>query len=513
MSAITEEKVCHENGKTSYRVKIQQFREKMRTWAPGRPVILKPFIAMDCVFTLKVFPSGFGPAHKGHVSLCLENQTKEEVNVKGSIQLGETIANFDQTLQFKESVSYSRFIPLPAGVIGDDENDEDENLAITCHISEIWKGTECKSAYLINKETNNEVKLLKSTMTQLDSRQTKISKFVGQSAPLTKLMSVKIEDICKKLDCQDSITSDVAENVKSLKEVVVALVASIQVCVIGEKTNKSKENHLDQNKKEGISNVEASSLNIDDESGNHSSIGEKLIKNVSDIKNILVELEKNIKVPSNLNTGLFPFIAQGFSNIEKTVVDIDSKVENLDFNLKAEVMDTFKCLESSIDSKLSTIEAQFKEEVSKENQNQANSDTELVKLNPGTIKLDDFIMQISQRNNDQVKHIYETGFTQQESSLKEKFDNLGAEIKELKRVIENSALINENKVNNNIPKPGCLGCNKLFDVSSKIAQCNLGHLMCWECKERPENLRCPTCLQPITGRAYGMENFLSVLFK
>ena len=142
MSAITEEKVCHENGKTSYRVKIQQFREKMRTWAPGRPVILKPFIAMDCVFTLKVFPSGFGPAHKGHVSLCLENQTKEEVNVKGSIQLGETIANFDQTLQFKESVSYSRFIPLPAGVIGDDENDEDENLAITCHISEIWKGTE-----------------------------------------------------------------------------------------------------------------------------------------------------------------------------------------------------------------------------------------------------------------------------------------------------------------------------------------------------------------------------------
>ena len=461
-----------------------------------------------------MFPNGFGPAQKGHVSLCLENQTKEEeeVHVKGSIQLGETTANFDQKLQFKESVSYSRFIPHPAGVIGDNEDDEDENLAITCHVLEIWKETECKSAFMINKETNNEVKLLKSTMTQLDSRQTKISKFVGQSAPLTKLMSVKIEDVCNKLDGQDSIISDMAENVKGLKEAVKALVASLKVGVIGEKSNKSKENHLDQNKKEGTCNVEASSLKVDNDRLDRS-IGEKLIQNVSDIKNILVELEKNVKVPSNLNTGLFSFIAQGFSNIEKSVVNLDSKVKNLDFDLKAEVKDTFKCLESTIDSKLSTIEAQFKEEVSKENQNQTNIDTELVKLNVETIKLENFVTQICQTNKNQVKHIFDTGLNHQESSLKEKFDNIGAEIKELKRVIENSALINENKANNNIPKPGCLGCNKLFDVSSKIAQCNLGHLMCWDCQERPENLRCPTCLQPITGRAYGMEHFLRVLLK
>ena len=56
--------------------------------------------------------------------------------------------------------------------------------------------------------------------------------------------------------------------------------------------------------------------------------------------------------------------------------------------------------------------------------------------------------------------------------------------------------------NNQVPRPDCARCHVVFDVTSKLGQCSSGHLVCWECEERPsENTRCPTCFQPITGRA------------
>ena len=482
---------------------------------------MKPFVAMDCVFMLKVFPSGFGPAQKGHVSLYLENQTKEEVHLKGFIQLGKTIEYVDQTLQYKKSVGYSKFIPHPGGVIGDDEDDEDENLAITCHVSEIWKETEFKSSYLITKETYEEVKLLKSTMSQLDSRQTRIAQFVGQTAPHTKLMSVKIEDIGKKLDSQESKLSHVADNVADLTKVITNLKESLiptnkcelNVDVIRHKTNRVGVNLLGLNNKEDINCVEISN---NGDSMMLSSNGEKLIQNISDIKSILIELDKNMKIPSNSFEEIPTSISEGFNTMVKAIGDLDNKFEDFDFDLKAEVKDFFKCLEGTIASRLTGIEAQIRDQ---ENANNHSETTEhyLETIKKDTreklLNLENFISRISQTNKEQIKHSVDNGYSQQESILKEKFDKIETELKELKRVIETSVLNNENKMNNSIPKPECIGCNQQFDASSKIAQCNLGHLMCWECKERPKNLRCPTCLQPINGRAYGMEHFLSVLLK
>lgn len=506
MVSITDEKVCHEHGKVSYRVKIQQFRDKMRNWVPGRPVIMKPFSAMDCVLMLKVFPSGFGPAHKGHVSLYLENQTKEEVHIKGYIQLGKTIEYFDQTMHYKESVGYSKFFQHPGGFIGDEEDDEDENLAVTCHVSEIWKEAEFKSPYLINKETYNEVKQLRSTMAQLDSRQTRISQFVGQSAPQTKLMCVKIEDVGQKLNSQEAKMSHVTDTVEELKNVISGLKAKIA-------------EGKDLNNAEDVTRVE-NSMNIDVESAAvmQSTFENKPKRNIEVIKNMLHKLDSNMKVHSISYSEFLPSIAKDFSILGKQIEDLDSKLDDFDLDLKAGVKEIFKSFEDTITTKLSDIETQIKEEGTTEDQKSANKDSESCELYLETFKKDirdkffkveNFISRLMQSNKDQVTLSFDNGFKQQ----KENFENIVAEIKVLKRMIENSALNNENKVNNNIPRPECQGCNMLFDASSKIAQCNLGHLMCWDCKERPDNLRCPTCLQPINGRAYGMENFLSVLLK
>ena len=253
-----------------------------------------------------------------------------------------------------------------------------------------------------------------------------------------------------------------------------------------------------------------------------SSFGERLIQNISDIKNILIELDRNMKIPSNSNEEVSTLITEGFNTVLKTLGDLDNKFRDFDFDLNDEVKDFFKCFEGTITSRLSSIEAQIKERERKEDTEEANFHPEMTELWLETIKkdtrekffkLESFVSRIFETKKEQIKHSFETGFSQQESFLKEKFDNIGTEIKELKMVIETSVLNNENKINNNIPKPECIGCNRKFDASSRIAQCNLGHLMCWDCKEMPGNLRCPTCLQPINGRAYGMEHFLSVLLK
>ena len=62
-----------------------------------------------------------------------------------------------------------------------------------------------------------------------------------------------------------------------------------------------------------------------------------------------------------------------------------------------------------------------------------------------------------------------------------------------------------------IPMPECPVCCESLRAS-RIAQCVFGHLLCWNCKQRPEMADCPSCKMPICGRAFGMENYLKTLF-
>ena len=60
-----------------------------------------------------------------------------------------------------------------------------------------------------------------------------------------------------------------------------------------------------------------------------------------------------------------------------------------------------------------------------------------------------------------------------------------------------------------IPPPEC---RVSLTQSAKIAKCISGQHLCWNCKQRPEMSDCPSSKMPICGRAFGMENFLKILF-
>ena len=66
------------------------------------------------------------------------------------------------------------------------------------------------------------------------------------------------------------------------------------------------------------------------------------------------------------------------------------------------------------------------------------------------------------------------------------------------------------KNNNNVVKPKCHIC--FGEMSTKIAQCISGHLLCWPCKEKMGDKNCAFCDQPVNGRAFGMEAYLRTIF-
>ena len=64
-----------------------------------------------------------------------------------------------------------------------------------------------------------------------------------------------------------------------------------------------------------------------------------------------------------------------------------------------------------------------------------------------------------------------------------------------------------------IVKPRCPVCDVEMSHNTKIAQCISGHHLCWECLEKLNDKKdCPSCSQPVNGRALGMESYLKTLF-
>ena len=69
--------------------------------------------------------------------------------------------------------------------------------------------------------------------------------------------------------------------------------------------------------------------------------------------------------------------------------------------------------------------------------------------------------------------------------------------------------------NNNdfkMKKPPCPVCFEEMSYNTKIAQCINGHHLCWNCKEKMMKNDCPSCGQPVDGRAFGMESYLTSIF-
>ena len=80
---ITDESVSNDGSETTYKVKILKFRERMRSWTPGRSVrLLKSFRVADCKLRLVIYPNGHDTDHKGWVSVFLENEAEEPIQIK-----------------------------------------------------------------------------------------------------------------------------------------------------------------------------------------------------------------------------------------------------------------------------------------------------------------------------------------------------------------------------------------------------------------------------------------------
>jgi len=61
------------------------------------------------------------------------------------------------------------------------------------------------------------------------------------------------------------------------------------------------------------------------------------------------------------------------------------------------------------------------------------------------------------------------------------------------------------------PIPSCPVCWEAMKPPRRIFQCQNGHLICEVCRSQPQTRGCPTCRQPIMGRATAMEQLLADL--
>ena len=104
-----------------------------------------------------------------------------------------------------------------------------------------------------------------------------------------------------------------------------------------------------------------------------------------------------------------------------------------------------------------------------------------------------------------------------ETKVEEGNSNIEKRIARLESKIEASAEsikvkidVSAAKTNNSVKKPKCPICFE--EMSTKIAQCISGHLLCWPCKEKMGDKECAFCDQPVNGRCYGMEAYLRTIF-
>ena len=131
---ITKEKISLQFGKTYYRVEIISFREpiknmiisefsiswfknllldyflislflmdllrdKMRNWKPGRLLRLKPIVVDGALLKLNVYPNGADHTSAGYVSIFVQNQNSEDLELDTEFRMKEQNINHGRKVQ------------------------------------------------------------------------------------------------------------------------------------------------------------------------------------------------------------------------------------------------------------------------------------------------------------------------------------------------------------------------------------------------------------------------------
>ena len=176
---ITDEKVSYQDGRTCFKLKIKQFRDKMKKWKPGRVIESKHFYYMDSKFYLQVHPNGDSHKERGYVSIHLINDNPYSINVEWEIKLDT-----------RSERSVDCFSPRGDGGYGDSwgwlkfydqencseylrilkyENDVDDQLEICCTIFKVWQDVhQAKSPHLMTKEIAEDVEFMSGRISNVE---------------------------------------------------------------------------------------------------------------------------------------------------------------------------------------------------------------------------------------------------------------------------------------------------------------------------------------------------------
>ena len=114
-----------------------------------------------------------------------------------------------------------------------------------------------------------------------------------------------------------------------------------------------------------------------------------------------------------------------------------------------------------------------------------------------------------------VKMFPETDESIISDKLKDNNNDVDKTVDDLLQVApERAEISDENQIpttSSNSYLPTCPICWEAMNPPKRIFQCSNGHLVCEVCRSQPEIRGCPTCRQPIMGRATAMEQLLADL--
>ena len=174
---ITHEMISNSEGKTSYRVRVDDFKYKMNTWKSGRVIHLKSFKIDGIELRLQLYPNGNERKSENHVSIFVENTSDFGIDLLFDIKMGtkKVLRNISIEMGAQESRGWKQFYRHH-----DDEYDaaDDKDYEITFTVKKLWKQLE--EAYADNNNVSDSVLSVEKRMESLEKSMKNLMKKRGE---------------------------------------------------------------------------------------------------------------------------------------------------------------------------------------------------------------------------------------------------------------------------------------------------------------------------------------------
>ena len=107
---ITDEKISHDQGMTSYRCQVLSFEDKMRSWKPGRLLRLKSFYVNGVKLRLQGYPNGDSNANRDFTSIFVDSMSPNDIVIDMDLSMGRTkLSNTSMKVQAYGGLGWARF--------------------------------------------------------------------------------------------------------------------------------------------------------------------------------------------------------------------------------------------------------------------------------------------------------------------------------------------------------------------------------------------------------------------